>query len=720
VTGESLRVLAASAAADDRTRALKHGDTFAVFDHRGYIGAGSADEPVRGLGEQGLYHDGTRFLSTWALEVLGTRPPFLGGMTRDEHAELVASFTNTDVELAGGRVLPLGTIHVAVKKLLWAGAMHERIVVVSYAEEPVEVDVVLHFAADFADIYEVRGMRRQARGIDLPPVVHASRVILGYRGLDGRERRTELSLEPAPTLLDVHAARYRLRLEPRAEHRIDVAVACNATGEVPRFDQAERRANAALERYRSGACRVASSNDRPSAWIARAIEDLHMLTTELPTGPYPYAGIPWFNTPFGRDGIVTGLQCLWARPELARGVLRYLASTQADRFIAEEDAEPGKILHETRAGEMARTKEMPFARYYGTADATPLFVVLAGAHFERTADMELVRALWPHVEAALEWIDRWGDRDGDGFVEYERRTPEGLLHQGWKDSDDAIFHADGSVAKGPIALAEVQGYVYAAFTAAAGLAAALGRPHLSRSLEQRAATLFARFDAAFWCEDLGTYALALDGEKRPCRVRASNAGHCLFSRIARFDRAERVARTLMAPESFSGWGIRTLSTSEPRYNPMGYHTGSVWPHDNALIALGLARYGHTTEALAITSGLLAAGACFELQRMPELFCGFERAPETGPVLHPVACAPQAWAAGSVLMLLGACLGLEVNGAQSRVALTRPGLPAGLESLRVHGLALPSGALDFEVVGNGRNVAVNVLCREGDVQLVVIE
>ena len=287
-----------------------------------------------------------------------------------------------------------------------------------------------------------------------------------------------------------------------------------------------------------------------NAWIDRAIDDLHMLTTELETGPYPYAGVPWFNTPFGRDGILTAFECLWARPELGRGVLRYLAATQARAVVAEEDAEPGKILHETRTGEMARTGEMPFGRYYGSVDATPLFVVLAGEHLRRTGDLELARSLWPNVAAALEWIERFGDRDGDGFVEYERRSPDGLLHQGWKDSDDAVVHADGSRARGPIALAEVQGYVYAAWRSAAALASALSMPKLAGGFETRAEELAARFDAAFWCEELETYALALDGEKRPCQVRTSNAGQCLFTGIARPDRSSRIAATLMAPEVF--------------------------------------------------------------------------------------------------------------------------------------------------------------------------
>jgi glycogen debranching enzyme len=424
--------------------------------------------------------------------------------------------------------------------------------------------------------------------------------------------------------------------------------------------------------------------------------------------------VPWFNTPFGRDGIITALQCLWLRPDLARGVLGYLAATQAREVIPAQDAEPGKILHETRNGEMAALGEMPFGRYYGSVDATPLFVLLAGVYYERTADRPLAEALWPHVEAALGWIDR----DGDGFVEYQRRADDGLIHQGWKDSDDAVAHADGTPATGPIALCEVQGYVYAARRAGAVLAAALGMPERAAALERRADTLRERFEAAFWCDDLGTYALALDGDKRPCRVRSSNAGQCLFGGIAAPDRAARVARGLMAPEFFSGWGIRTLAATEVRYNPMSYHNGAVWPHDNALIAYGAARYGLHDLAVRALAGLFAAGTYFDLNRTPELFCGFDRQPGEGPVPYPVACAPQAWAAGSVFLLLQACLGLGVSAVERQVWFHQPQLTSFVPELRITNPEVAGAVVDLHLVRHGDDVGVNVLRRVGDLAVVV--
>jgi glycogen debranching enzyme len=361
-----------------------------------------------------------------------------------------------------------------------------------------------------------------------------------------------------------------------------------------------------------------------------------------------------------------------------------------------------------------------FGRYYGSVDATPLFVLLAGAYHERTADLPFVESIWPHVETALGWIDCYGDADGDGFVEYHRRSPDGLVHQGWKDSDDAIFHADGAPARGPIALCEVQGYVYAARRAGAALAAALGHTQRAAELAHQAEALRDRFELAFWCEELSTYALALDGDKRPCRVRTSNAGQCLFTGIAAPGRVVRVAETLLAPDSFSGWGVRTVAACEARYNPMAYHNGSVWPHDNALIALGLSRYGLCEGALQIWNGLFGAGLYFELNRMPELFCGFPQVPGEGPVLYPVACAPQAWAAGSVLLLFQACLGLAVNGPERHVSFTRPRLPASLGELRIHNLQVAGAVVDLLLVRHENDVGVNVLRREGDVQVTVVK
>jgi glycogen debranching enzyme len=369
---------------------------------------------------------------------------------------------------------------------------------------------------------------------------------------------------------------------------------------------------------------------------------------------------------------------------------------------------------------MAALGEIPFGRYYGSVDATPLFVLLAGAYHERTGDRDFVESIWPNVEAALGWIDTHGDADGDGFVEYFRRSADGLGNQGWKDSHDAVFHADGALAQGPIALCEVQGYVYGAKRAAAALASALDRTRRAEELHEQARALRARFEEAFWCEELDTYALALDGDKRPCRVRTSNAGHCLLTGIVSPERARRVARTLLGPDSFSGWGVRTVAATEARYNPMSYHNGSVWPHDNALIACGLARYGLKEEVLRIMAGLFDASLFVDLHRLPELFCGFVRRPGEGPTLYPVACAPQTWAAAAVFLLLQACLGVTVSAPEGRVCFSYPVLPPFLKEVQVRNLRVGGATVDLLLLRHGQDVGINVLRREGRVEITMVK
>jgi glycogen debranching enzyme len=590
---------------------------------------------------------------------------------------------------------------------------------------PIDFSVEIDFEADFADIFEVRGTRRARRGRLPPPEFSGDEVGLLYEGLDGVTRRSRLVFSEPPADLSPGRAIFHISIPPRETSEISLRVLCEIGDRRPAglsFAEAAARTSAEDLARKDGEPRLASSNRLFNAWLSRSQSDLRMLLSPTPQGEYPYAGIPWYSTPFGRDGLITALQFLWLRPEVARSVLSFLAATQADRSLPERDAEPGKILHEMRRGEMAALGEIPFDRYYGTVDATPLFVILAGAYEERSGDLAFIREIWPHVERALDWIDHFGDVDGDGFVEYASRASRGLSNQGWKDSHDAIFHADGRLAEGPIALCEVQAYVYRAKLEAARLAERLGDPDRAIELRLAADTLREKFERAFWVEELSTYALALDGRKEPCRVRTSNAGHALFAEIASPERAPRVARELMSQEGFSGWGIRTVASNEIRYNPMSYHNGSVWPHDNALIALGFSRYAGLpkTAVIKVLGALLDATGASDVHGLPELFCGFRRLPEESPIRYPVACSPQAWSAGAAFMLLQAALGMSIDAPRRRVRFLRPRLPEEVDALSIRDLRVGDGSLDLDFHRYPRGVGVDVVGRGGDIEVSVLE
>jgi glycogen debranching enzyme len=694
-------------------RTMKHDDCFLVFDSHGDIGASSG-------GPDGLFKCDTRYLSHLELLINGLQPLLLGSNLSDDNCILSVDLTNPDIYYDNRIILQKNLLHVARTVFVWRSTLFHRFVVRNFGAERVRVRLSITFDNDFADVFEVRGTRRGRRGA-VRSHIEGDGVEFNYLGLDGKMRQTRIVFEPTPTHLSPSLASFQLDLEPHESISLFCTISCDHDRPAaPPFLKSLRSAHRELKRIIKVGTEIETSNQLFDEVLRRATADLAILLTHTSQGPYPYAGIPWYSTTFGRDGLITAMQCLWLDPRISLAVLTRLAAYQATDYDPESDAEPGKILHEMRAGEMAAMHEVPFGLYYGSVDSTPLFVILAGRYAQTTGDLDTLRSLWPAIDRALAWIDGPGDRDHDGFVEYFKATPRGLSNQGWKDSYDAVFHADGRLADGPIALAEVQGYVYAAKQLASWCADRLGFTDRARRLDTEAAHLADRFEDAFWCEEIGTYALALDGDKQPCRVATSNAGHVLMSGIARGDRAERIARQLMEPDFFSGWGVRTVAVREARYNPMSYHNGSVWPHDNAMIATGLARYGDTHATTRIFQGMFDAATYMDLRRLPELFCGFPRFRGRGPTLYPVACAPQAWSSGAFFALLQASLGIEQDPFANIIRFRNPKLPPFLDSVVLRGLKAGTGSVDLSVHRHhDANISLKILESRGDIEVKVL-
>jgi glycogen debranching enzyme len=692
---------------------LKHEESFVVCDRHG-------DFPAYFEGELGFYHEGTRHLRWLELRLNGGRPLLLGAEISPDNDQISIALTNAD--LADGELtVPRNTLFIDRVLSLYDAHLLESLTFVSFHDAPCSLTVEVIFSADFHDVFEVRGMQRPQRGRMLGEEQQDGVVRLRYVGLDGVERVTELLFDPPPTLVASHRALYELSLAPGARARIRLTASAHNT-EPPRpapdFQAALPKLRALATPLRSQTARIVTDNESFNALLARSLVDLEMLLTLTPQGRVPYAGVPWYVAPFGRDSVITALEILPYHADLAAGTLRFLAAWQGRELNALLDEEPGKILHEYRRGEMANCREIPFIPYYGTVDATPLFVVLLREYVRWTGDLALARELWPAVGAALGWMREHGDRDGDGYLEYQTRSPLGLANQGWKDSTDSVMHADGRLAVPPIALCEVQGYAHAAWIAAAELIEALGVEGDAPECRRRAAAVRAAFNRDFWLPHEEFYALALDGDKRPCEVIASNVGHCLWTGIVEAEHAEVVGKRLLADEMFSGWGIRTLSSRERRYNPMSYHNGSVWPHDNALAASGFRRYRLSEPVITLTTGLYEASRYFDHRRIPELFCGFTRHGDQGPISYPVACAPQAWAAGSVLAMLTALLGLDADAGARRLTLESPVLPPWLRWIEIHGLRVGGANVDLSVVRGRDGASVELLGRRGNVELLV--
>jgi glycogen debranching enzyme len=676
---------------------LKQGDTFLVADPTGNVTGG----------DDGLFHNDTRILSRFCLEIGGRAPWVLGAAVSQDNVFFTATLTNFPLPPLGGTATPEGVIQIERKRLLLENRIYERLSFTNFSTAAATLPVSIAVAADYRDMFEVRGQQRRAHGTVFAPHAGPRDITLHYEGLDAVCRTTVIAFaaEPAtdvPPVITASGASFQIEI-PRGRTVAlysEVGLEAAPAPSRARFRAAAAQALMLARRIRLRGARLRTPSRLFNEWIDRSQSDLALLTTELPTGPYPYAGIPWFSTPFGRDAIITCLQTLWLNPALARGVLNFLARNQAHETSHFRDSAPGKIMHETRKGEMAVLEELPFGQYYGGVDTTPLFVMLAGEYAARTGDMAFIRELWPALRAAMAWIEDPANCDEHGFLTYERGADTGLANQGWKDSQDSISHEDGSLAVGRIGLVEVQGYVYAALRHMSVLAATFGDTEEADAWTARADRLRHAVETHFWMADQGFYGLALDGEQRLCRVRASNAGHLLFCGLPAPDRAARVAEQLMSPALRTGWGVRTLAQGAARFNPMSYHNGSVWPHDTALCAAGIAQYGHRDEAVGLLANLFESAVQFNM-RLPELFCGFPRAAGEPPIPYPVACLPQAWAAGSIFMVLQACLGLRIDGARAEIHVDRPHLPQDVDRISIHRILVGQEYVDltFERMGS---------------------
>jgi glycogen debranching enzyme len=673
---------------------LKDGNTFLLADALGDI-QGSDD---------GLFTNDTRMLSRFELEIAGRRPSLLGAAVSHDNTLFTAHLTNRPLRALGEESIPPGVIHIERRRFLFEERLFEQLRLTNFSEDDTQLPLQLLFAADFVDIFEVQGHVRAARGEHLHPSVDERGICLAYRGRDDRVRSTHIRFSLSSQSISSHSAEFLIELGRGAvaDLFIEVGADVRVLPGLERFDTAARNLSSSMqERFAQGAS-ITTSGPLFNQWIEKSRSDLALLTTPLPTGPYPYAGIPWFATQFGRDAIITALQTLWINPELAAGVLTFLASTQAQETSAFRDSQPGKIMHETRRGEMATLGEVPFGRYYGGVDTTPLFLTLAGAYENGTGDRRLVDRIWSNILAATAWIERRLDASPTGFLDYARGEATGLVNQAWKDSHDSIFHADGRFPQGPLAIVEVQGYVYAALNSMANLATMRAEHAMADRWRCRAERLREAIERHFWVPEMNFYAIAVDGDGAPCRVRASNAGHLLFCQVPSAERGAAVSEQLLSDQSSSGWGIRTLALGQTRYNPMSYHNGSIWPHDTAICAAGIARYGGRTRVVQILSDIFEAANHFDF-RLPELYCGFARIPGQGPTPYPVACLPQAWSAASVFMLLQATLGVRIDGQRKEVHVERPLLPIGTESLRIRDLPVADTRIDLEFHRIGQEV-----------------
>jgi glycogen debranching enzyme len=698
-----------------RRLVIKEDELFLYTDADGAI-------PDEGNSPLGLYCRDTRFLSRWELAV-GGRQPILLSWTADRDYAAATESTNLETRGVDGERIPQAMVHIRRTRLV-SDRVYELLRLFNYHDRRVVVELRLTFDADFADMFEVRGARRRRRGTRLAPKATEDTLTLAYYGLDEALRKTVVRFEQPPVRIEDTVAVFHVSLEPRERKllRYSIEVSLPDAPPLREGDFAGKLADLRrdYEQWAAETTDVVTDNEQVTTILRRAQTDLRMMRTTTPYGTVLAAAVPWFVAPFGRDLLLAGLETLMLDPRIAVDAIRFLTRLQGRGDSAFREEEPGKIMHELRQGELAAIRSIPHTPYYGAADTTALYLLAICETVMWTGDLEFFDQLREPVAAAMGWIDTHGDLDGDGFVEYRRRSRSGLENQGWRDAHNAIVHRDGTVAEGPIAAAEVQAYVYYAKRRLAALFGSLGDVDLSERLQAEAQALKTRFNERFWMEDEQFPALALDGEKRQVQTAASVAGHCLWARIIAEERVPAVVKRLLSPDMYSGWGVRTLGKSSAAYNPMSYYNGSVWPFDNAILVRALKKHGFAAEANRLAGSMFDAALEHEYSRLPEFFCGFTRQAVNKPVLFPMACSPDIGAAGAVFMMLQAILGLYPNAEENVLYVHNPLLPRWLAEVDVANLSVGRSRLSLRFRRQGTRTTFSVRDKQGGVRVVVVE
>jgi glycogen debranching enzyme len=666
--------------------------------------------------EKGLYFLDTRVISNWAIYANGEGWELLNGGPISYYAARIF-LTNQSILTADGPIPPR-TLGLTISRSI-SGGMHEDLDITNNSMKPVRFQLEVAFRCDFADVFEVKSGRIVRRGqITTEWSERRQWVRTAYSNQDfHRAVTTSVAQAPGKAVSANGRLSFEVALAPGEAWHACLLYALE-DGEqhfhAPR-DCVEKNSSShhaeTMTEWLKAVVKIETSNEEFYRLFRQALEDMSALRLPIRGTDHmvfiPAAGLPWFVAPFGRDSLIVSLQNILIYPEFARGALEFLGTLQANEDDPYRDAEPGKILHEIRYGELAHFKLIPHTPYYGTADATPLYLITLHAAWRATGERQLLEQHLPTAEGCLAWIDKYGDRDGDGFQEYQTRSSAGYENMGWKDSGDSVMYPDGSLVKGPKALCELQGYVYNAWIRMAEVFDTLGKADRATELRAKAAALFARFNEVFWDEELGFYAYALDGDKNKVLTVASNAGHCLLSGIVPRERAKKVVDRLMARDMWTGWGIRTLSAGHPAFNPYNYQTGSVWPHDNAIIAMGFKSYGFHAEAARVAHGVSVAASHFLLNQLPELYTAPESSESNFPVQYLGANVPQAWAAGSVFLLTQALLGFMPDASHNKLYVD-PSLPNWLPDLTVRDLRIGKHKLDIRFWREGEKTAFDVI------------